>query len=160
MTSALYRTFSTHHGFTAQTQLLVSSLSVFFSYHLCTLVSHDDVIFVWTDPLDMQDYWMCKLKSWNTLTTQLCCLFCLPYSMWFITVDRQTHTQSERGVLNNNCSSVLWEETAKGSGFSGIWSSSHKAAVWADLSCQPLFITSLHPGQHLNQCVCLCVFSL
>lgn len=75
--------------------------------------------------------------------------------VWFI-------TQSEGGVLNNNCSSVLQEETAEGLGFSGIWTSARKAAVWKDLSCQPLYITSLHSGQHLNQFVCVseCVWEL
>lgn len=68
--------------------------------------------------------------------------------VWFITL-------SEGVDLNNNCSSVLWKETAEG--FSGIWTFSHKAAVWKDLSCQPVFITSLHRGQHLNQFVCVCV---
>lgn len=43
------------------------------------------------------------------------------------------------------------------SSFSGIWTSSHKATVCKDLSCQPLFITSLHPGQHSNHRVCVSV---
>lgn len=68
--------------------------------------------------------------------------------MWFITPGRQT--RSERGALNNNSSSVLWEETLQEYDLPPI----KLPAVWADLSFQPLFYYITSPwGQHLNRCV-------
>lgn len=35
-------------------------------YYQHVLLSHNDVIFGWTDPLDMHNYWLCTLMSQNT----------------------------------------------------------------------------------------------
>lgn len=35
-------------------------------YYQHVLLSHNDVIFGWTDPLDMYNYWLCTLMSQNT----------------------------------------------------------------------------------------------
>lgn len=90
--------------------------------------SHAGLIVGWADSLNVNHCWLCSYAA--LVSSCVCARFI---------------TQSEGGVLNNN-SSVLWQETAEG--FSRIWTSSHKAAVWKDLFRQPPFITSLHPGQH------------
>lgn len=89
-------------------------------------------LIAWADSLNVNHCWPCCYAALVSLCV------CVRVCPRFITL-------SEGGIRNNN-SSVLWQEIAEG--FSRIWTSSHKAAVWKHLFRQPPFITPLHPGQH------------